>query len=127
MFLRKGEPEFLLLRVYNYWDFPKGVVDKGEEPLEAALRELEEETTLKKANFPWGKEFVETPPYGQGKVARYYLGEVDTQEVEIPINAESGIREHQEFRWLKYDEAKKLLHPRLRKVIDWANEKIRQS
>ncbi len=34
---------FLMLRVYNYWDFPKGLVEPGEDPLEAACREAEEE------------------------------------------------------------------------------------
>lgn len=116
--------KFLILRVYNYWDFPKGVVEKGEEPLEAALRELTEETTIATAKFPWGKDFIETPPYDKGKVARYYLGEVNTQEVEIPINPESGKREHQEFRWVSFDEAMELLHPRLKRVLSWANEKI---
>ena len=29
----------LLLRVYNYWDFPKGLVEPGEDPLTTARRE----------------------------------------------------------------------------------------
>ena len=41
-----AKPNFLLLRAYEYWDFPKGIVEPGEQPLEAALREVEEETTL---------------------------------------------------------------------------------
>ncbi len=40
--LRKNEEnwEFLLLRCYKYWDFPKGEVEDGEANLVAALREL---------------------------------------------------------------------------------------
>lgn len=30
------EWRYLLLRVYNYWDFPKGEVEPGEDPLAAA-------------------------------------------------------------------------------------------
>ena len=31
---------YLLLRAYNHWDFPKGMVEPGEEPLAAAIREV---------------------------------------------------------------------------------------
>ncbi len=39
-------PQYLLLRAYSYWDFPKGEVEAGEDPLHAAVREVQEETTL---------------------------------------------------------------------------------
>ncbi|MGH8580190.1 MAG: NUDIX domain-containing protein, partial [Gammaproteobacteria bacterium] len=38
---------YLLLRAYNYWDFPKGTVQPAEDPFEAACREVEEETSLR--------------------------------------------------------------------------------
>ena len=57
-----GEPRYLLLRVYRYWDFPKGQVEDQEEPLSAARREVREETGLDKLVFSWGEEFCETPP-----------------------------------------------------------------
>ena len=63
----------LLLRVYNYWDFPKGVVEAGEDPLAAAQREVREETGIEDLEFRWGEEFIETAPYSKNKVARYYL------------------------------------------------------
>ena len=28
-----AKPNFLLLRAYEYWDFPKGIVEPGEQPL----------------------------------------------------------------------------------------------
>ena len=63
--------EYLLLRAYNYWDFPKGVVEADEAPLQAAIREVEEETTLTNLRFRWGDIYRETHPYNQGcKVAR---------------------------------------------------------
>ncbi|MFN0314424.1 MAG: NUDIX domain-containing protein, partial [Burkholderiales bacterium] len=40
------EWRYLLLRVFKNWDFPKGRVEEGESPLEAARREVEEETGL---------------------------------------------------------------------------------
>src|SRR4051812_28558797 len=79
-------PLFLVLRVYRYWDFPKGLVERKETPLQAALRELKEETTLIEVEFPWGSDFIETEPYSYGKIARYYLGQVTTLQVSLPIN-----------------------------------------
>jgi bis(5'-nucleosidyl)-tetraphosphatase len=71
----QGDWHYLLLRAYNYWDFPKGIVETGEEPLGAARREVEEETGLTELNFRWGHGFSETEPYGKGKTARYYVAE----------------------------------------------------
>ncbi len=115
---------YLLLRAYRYWDFPKGIVEAGEEPLEAATRELFEESGLQNPKFRWGKDFVETERYSYGKVARYYVAEVLSEKITIEANPVSGRREHDEYRWVTYDEAAKLLVPRVRKVLDWAEAKI---
>ncbi|MNT04199.1 RNA pyrophosphohydrolase [compost metagenome] len=112
--------KYLLLRSFNYWDFPKGSVEKDENPFEGAQRELEEETGINQVSFPYGEVFVETPPYNHGKVARYYLGEVKSEKVEMGINPELGTPEHQEYRWVTYKEAQKLLGPRLLTVLQWA-------
>ena len=36
----------LLLRAYHHWDFPKGIRERGEDPMEAAIREVREETSI---------------------------------------------------------------------------------
>src|SRR5262245_11948713 len=107
-----GEPRYLLLRVYNYWDFPKGELAPGEDPLAAARREVEEETTLGDLRFPWGEAHLETPPYSGGKVARYYLAESPHGDVRLPVSSELGRPEHHEFRWLSLDEAREKLGER---------------
>lgn len=123
-----GDYRYLLLRAYNYWDFPKGEVEPGEDPREAAVREVAEETTLEDLDFRWGDAFHETAPYrGGSKVARYYLAESRTGEVRLPVAAALGRPEHHEFRWLPYAEARALLVPRLQAVLDWANRLIRES
>jgi len=113
---------YLLLRVRDYWDFPKGMVDPGEDPLAAAIRETEEETTLTDLDFRWGRAYIETEPYGKNKIARYYLAESKTGEVNLPVSAELGHPEHDEYRWLEYDKARGLLVPRVLAVLDWAGK-----
>jgi 8-oxo-dGTP pyrophosphatase MutT (NUDIX family) len=114
-------PRYLLLRVYRYWDFPKGEIEAGEEPLLAARREVAEETTLADLRLSWGEVFRETPPYAGGKVARYYLTESPAGEVRLPVSPALGRPEHHAFRWLEHAEARALLGERLRPILDWAH------
>ena len=115
---------FLVLRAYANWDFPKGGVEPGESELEAARREVAEETGLVELEFPFGEAYRETLPYANGKVARYYLAETDQAEITLPVSPELGRPEHHEWRWVSYDEAEDLLPPRLSRVLDWARDTI---
>lgn len=118
-------PHYLLLQVYGYWDFPKGLVDHGEEPLAGAIREVEEETGLTDLHFLWGEEYRTTVPYRNGrKVARYYLAESTVGEVYLPISPELGHPEHDEFRWLPYHAAYSLLAERVKPVFVWAHAQV---
>ena len=114
----------LILRAYNNWDFPKGLVEPGEDELAAARREVEEETGLADLEYPFGDEFKETVPYAGRKVARYYLAETGEIELELPVSPELGRPEHHEYRWLSFDEAEDLLPPRLAIVLEWARKTI---
>ncbi len=119
-----AEPRYLLLRAYRNWDFPKGLVESGEEPLAAAVREVEEEAGIADLEFPWGHEFFETAPYARGKVARYYLAAAHTERVLLRPNPKTGIYEHHEFRWLLGAPARALLVPRVAAVLDWAEARV---
>ena len=110
---------YLLLRAYNYWDFPKGVVEAGEDPLQAARREVAEETGLDDLIFTWGYNYQETTPYGRGKIARYYVAETSQTEVVLPISDELGRPEHHEYRWVSYQEAHDLVAPRVTSILAW--------
>ncbi|MES2261663.1 MAG: NUDIX domain-containing protein [Pseudomonadota bacterium] len=112
---------YLVMRCFQYWDFPKGMVEAGESPFIAAQREIREEASLDQLDFPWGEVFTETAPYGAGKVARYYLAVSPTQDVTLGISAELGFPEHDEYRWLPYDECRALLGARVRAVLEWAH------
>ena len=110
----------LLLRAYRHWDFPKGLVEPGEEPFEAACREVREETGLTGLRFTWGEAYVETAPYGRGKVARYYVAETPEDRVVLGVSPVLGRPEHDEFRWVTLEQARGLLVPRVAEVLDWA-------
>lgn len=112
---------YLLLRSYRYWDFPKGMVEARETPFSAACREVREEAALDDLDFPWGQAYCETPPYGLGKVARYYLASSRTDAVSLPVDPRLGRPEHHEYRWLSYRKARARLVPRLLPVLEWAH------
>jgi 8-oxo-dGTP pyrophosphatase MutT (NUDIX family) len=121
---QEGAWRVLLLRVYNYWDFPKGLVETGEDPLTAAQREVREESGIDDLEFRWGEEFVETEPYARNKVARYYLAASAAAQVNLPVNPQLGRPEHHEFRWLDWAPAGLLVSERLWPVLSWAQDRI---
>lgn len=122
---RDGDDWLLLvLRAFRNWDFPKGLVEAGEEPLAGAKREVMEETGLDDIEFPFGDGYRETLPYAGGKVARYYLAQTETERIVLPISHELGRPEHDEWRWVTFDEAEEVLPPRLAIVLEWAREML---
>ena len=124
--LRRQDDDWLclLLRAYQHWDSPKGQVENGETPMEGALREVEEETGITELHFEWGQDFIETGPYAQGKVARYYLARTDEEKVVLGISPELGRPEHHEYRWVKLADAYDITTPRVRKVLSWVERKL---
>ena len=125
--VRRDEREwrFLLLRAFRNWDFPKGVVEPGEDPLDAAKREVAEETGIEDLNFRWGDIYRETDPYSGGKkIARYYIAQTGSSRVVFSINPEIGRPEHHEYRWLSHDEIRNLVPERLKSVLSWAAQVV---
>jgi 8-oxo-dGTP pyrophosphatase MutT (NUDIX family) len=112
---------YLLLRAYRNWDFPKGLVEEGEEPIDAALREVREETTLDDLSFDWGLAFMETGPYNKGKISRYYIARSKQSQVLLPVNPDLGTPEHHEACWVDFAKALTLVSPRLQPVVRWAH------
>ncbi|MGP6220733.1 bis(5'-nucleosyl)-tetraphosphatase [Caldiplasma sukawensis] len=104
IFRRRGEKiEYLILEKVNMeYDFPKGHVENGEEDLETAKREVEEETGIKNMSIIEGfKEIIDykfnTENGMVHKTVVMFLAEAD-QRVTI-----SG--EHRNFKWLDKDSA----------------------
>jgi bis(5'-nucleosidyl)-tetraphosphatase len=111
-------PRFLLLRAYRNWDFPKGMVEPGEDAREAAIRETREETGIRDLQFAWGDA------YARGKIARYFLARTQTVDVVLEANPVLGRAEHHEHRWVDTAEAHSLASPRIRPVVAWAAARV---
>ena len=120
---KPGHCSYLLLRAYNHWDFSKGLLETGEQPIAAARREVEEETGITQLDFRWGHDYYETGPYRHGKIARYYLAATSQPQVELRISQELGRPEHDEYRWVTFEEGLELLGARVHPVLEWAHNK----
>ena len=129
IFRREGPKILYLLLHYpaashrtkkDYWDFPKGHVEKGEKLEEAAKREIEEETGLTEINFIEG--FKETIKYffnWKGKkvlkFVTFYL--VEAKEKKIKIS-----QEHIGFKWLTFEKViETLTFKNAKEVLEKAN------
>ena len=116
-----GDPLFLVIRdSYQNWGFPKGHVEEGERPADAALREVGEETGLAELELrapvdtiEWRFRFRGRPIH---KVCHFFLMETRVSRT-TPQRAE-GITA---CRWVRYDDAIRLLsYPNARKVLERA-------
>ncbi len=104
----EGIKFLLLYRRGSYWNFPKGHFEVGETSLEAALREVEEETGIRKSELRMMQGFRAYEKFyfqrGEEKIhdtVILYLAETHKAEVKI------STREHSGFGWFTYEDAVK--------------------
>lgn len=101
--------KFLLMKHKDRWDLPKGHVDPGETDLEAAFRELEEETGIAQSEVALDSSFQFEMQYpvsgkryvggGKGEILKtliVFLGY-------IPQQKEIVHTEHPDSRWFDWD------------------------
>jgi len=122
-----GGQRFLILRSFRNWDFPKGGADENENAIMAAKREMREETGIADFEMPFGEICKDTEIYAGGKVATFFIARVKQQKLQLPISDELGRPEHDEYRWVSAQEARRLLPPRLLTILEWAASIIGRS
>ncbi len=129
IFRQEGDkPLFLLLRYpvgtrtsKDYWDLPKGHIEKGEKEIDTVKREVKEETGLKNIEIlegfkEWIKYFFRWEGKNILKFVTFYLAETKVKEVKI-----SG--EHIDYEWLFYGKAsKQLTFKNAKEILKKAND-----
>ena len=116
-----GDEWLLIQYKAGHWGFAKGKPYTGEKVLDAARREVLEETGINGVFI--AQEFSEKEEYffkRAGKTVHkevvYFLGEVPMKEVKLS-------EEHISFKWLKYEEAMSLISfPQGKEILKRAND-----
>ena len=118
--------KFLLVKQHQgHWGFPKGHIEKGEKFIKTALRELKEETGIKKLEF-LKKKILLRDNYSFNntnakiiKIVDYFIAESLVNKVKIDNY------EILNFRWLTYEKAyDKLTFKESKKILKQANKII---
>lgn len=144
LFRQAGErPEVLLIKPggpfwrnknVGAWMIPKGMVEKGEAPAEAALREFEEETGTKLTAVPFPLARVRQ---SGGKIVEAFAVEGDldaatvkSNEFEVEWPPRSGKRQRfpevAEAHWMSVDEARALMLPSQLPLLDALEAMLKQ-
>jgi len=107
---------------HTFWDFPKGTPNNGENELQTALRETQEETGIKDIEFIDGfrngiKYFFKTNGKLINKEVVFYLAKAGSKKVKVS-------HEHLRCEWLTYEHAMNRLTFRNSKSILESAEKF---
>ena len=129
--LENGVPLYLLLHYPSarpkkeYWDLPKGHMEKGEQEKDTVIREVQEETGLKDIELFDGfreeiRYWFQSKGQKTSKTVAFYLGQ--TKQKNVTISSE-----HLGFLWLLYEEAReKLTYENAKQVLKEAHDFLRK-
>lgn len=111
----------------NNWQFPQGGIDKDEAPLQAAIRELYEETGIKSAQliaqmpypvrYDFPPEIAKHSPFC-GQEQHWFLFEFTGNEKEINLKINPNEIEFKAYQWSDITIAPKLIVKFKKKVYN---------
>ena len=116
------------------WMIPKGMVEPGEKPAQAALREFEEETGTRLSALPFP---LATVRQSGGKIVEAFAAEgyldpdlITSIEFEIEWPAKSGRRQRfpevEQARWMTMAEARAMMLPSQLPLLDALEAKLKE-
>jgi 8-oxo-dGTP pyrophosphatase MutT (NUDIX family) len=121
--------EYLLLDYGRHWDFAKGHLEKGEDDLAAALRELREETGIADAQPIPGFHHEITYFFRDRKkglirkTVVFFLGQTAAGDGDIVLS-----HEHEGFKFLPFEKAiRETTYPNARQVLRLAEQKLAEA
>jgi putative (di)nucleoside polyphosphate hydrolase len=136
---RRFGPETGMLK--HAWQMPQGGIDPGETPLEAAKRELYEETNIRSVgllgeNEPWLAYDIPTPLAGlawkgryRGQRQKWFAFRFEGDESEIDVERPGGGAHKPEFeawRWEAIERVPELIIPFKREVYEEVTSAFRR-
>ena len=105
-------PEFQI-KNSGIYDIPKGRIDPGESPLQCAIREAREESTIDITHLDGG-------PYTYDRLT-VWLAE-SYQDPYIGINPSTGLKEHLGYEWVQAEKMEAQCLDYLKPHIRWARK-----
>ena len=114
----------------QWWQMPQGGIDKGEDPREAVLRELAEETSITSAEIiaeapDWYKYDLPRHLIGKswggryrGQTQKWFALRFTGDDSEVDLDPPGHKREFDAWRWAKIDEIPDLIVPFKRAVYE---------
>jgi len=118
-------PQLLVIATSELWDFPRGLVDPGEDEMAVARREVLEQTGIATIEFPFDDASQETLAWSLGEVTRYYIAETREERVELPESLGDGRPGPDDYQWVSLEGAEDVLPPRLTGVLDWVHRLLK--
>ena len=109
----------------EYWDLPKGHIEKGEKEIDTVKREVKEETGLENIEIIEGfeeriKYFFRLKGETISKTVTFYLAKTETKDVRIS-------QEHIGYKWLPHKRAlEQLTFGNAKKILKKANDFLSQ-
>lgn len=133
IFHKNKEVKYLLLHYPSgakapkeYWDLPKGHIEKGEKEIDTVKREVREETGLENIELiegfkEWIKYFFKLKGKTIFKTVVFYLAKTREEKVKIS-------QEHLGYKWLPYQQAlEQLTFQNAKDILKKANQFLKKN